>query len=50
MASILPTTYVEGFHNVDAVKKMPYTPFGKTGMHFSALGLGGAPFSNYLFG
>lgn len=50
MNPILPSTYVDGFHDVDAVKKMPYTPFGKTGMNFSAFGLGGAPFSGYFYG
>ncbi|XP_018014329.1 L-galactose dehydrogenase [Hyalella azteca] len=34
-------TYVEGFHNVDRLKKLRYNKFGKTDMVVSHIGLGG---------
>ena len=37
---MLPKTYVEGFHDIDAVKKMEYTSFGKTGLEISKLSYG----------
>lgn len=41
---MLPPTYVEGFHDLEAVKKMEYRSLGKTGMIVSKLSLGGGPF------
>ncbi|XP_076236038.1 uncharacterized protein LOC143180296 [Calliopsis andreniformis] len=41
---MLPPTYVEGFHNLEAVKSMEYRPLGKTGLLVSKLSLGGGPF------
>ncbi|XP_044728747.1 L-galactose dehydrogenase-like [Chrysoperla carnea] len=45
----LPPTFVKGFHDEEAVRKMKYVPFGNTGMVVSKIGLGGACFSS-LFG
>lgn len=42
----LPETYVPGFHNEEAVRKMKYVQFGETGMAFSKLGFGGATLGN----
>ncbi|XP_059146691.1 uncharacterized protein LOC131934638 isoform X2 [Physella acuta] len=42
MSSQLPETYVEGFHDLDRVKVMPYRPLGNTGLHVSLLSLGGS--------
>ncbi|XP_071803334.1 uncharacterized protein [Asterias amurensis] len=42
----LPATYVPGFHNKDAVKRMQYNQLGNTGMEVSVIGLGGYPFGN----
>ncbi|XP_043276008.1 L-galactose dehydrogenase-like [Venturia canescens] len=39
----LPPTYVEGFHDLEAVKAMEYRPLGKTGMLVSKLSFGGGP-------
>ena len=40
---MLPLTYVEGFHDKDAVEKMPYRPLGgTTGMIVSILSFGGS--------
>ncbi|KAJ9573802.1 hypothetical protein L9F63_008839, partial [Diploptera punctata] len=39
----LPETFVRGFHDEAAVKKMKYNPLGKTGLQVSHLGFGGAP-------
>ncbi|XP_045584178.1 uncharacterized protein [Procambarus clarkii] len=36
-------TYVEGFHDPEAVKKMTYHPFGNTGLKVSKMSLGGGP-------
>ena len=36
----LPATYVEGFHDLEAVKKMNYQPLGRTGMDVSKLSFG----------
>ncbi|XP_076277080.1 uncharacterized protein LOC143207467 isoform X2 [Lasioglossum baleicum] len=41
---MLPPTYVEGFHDLEAVKAMEYRPLGKTGLLVSKLSLGGGPF------
>ena len=38
--SNLPATYVEGFHNEEAVKRMKYRPLGRTGMTVSKLSFG----------
>ncbi|CAB3361680.1 Hypothetical predicted protein [Cloeon dipterum] len=38
----LPSTYVEGFHDLEAVKKMKYNLLGETGLKVSHLGFGGA--------
>ncbi|CAL7948245.1 unnamed protein product [Xylocopa violacea] len=40
---MLPPTYVEGFHDVEAVKSMEYRPLGKTGLLVSKLSFGGGP-------
>lgn len=37
---MLPDTFVEGFHNEEHVKLMPYRPLGHTGMRVSALSFG----------
>ncbi|XP_057317852.1 uncharacterized protein LOC130662908 [Microplitis mediator] len=39
----LPPTYVEGFHDLEAVKSMKYSILGKTGLLVSKLSLGGGP-------
>ncbi|XP_044016791.1 L-galactose dehydrogenase-like isoform X1 [Aphidius gifuensis] len=39
----LPATYVEGFHDLEAVKKMEYKQLGKTGLMVSKLSYGGGP-------
>lgn len=49
MDTNLPPTFVKGFHDEEAVRKMKYVPFGNTGMVVSKIGLGGACFSS-LFG
>ena len=36
----LPATYVEGFHDLEAVKKMKYQQLGRTGMDVSKLSFG----------
>nr|XP_034196630.1 L-galactose dehydrogenase-like isoform X1 [Osmia lignaria] len=41
---MLPPTYVEGFHDLEAVKTMEYRPLGKTGLLVSKLSLGGGIF------
>lgn len=38
--SNLPATYVEGFHDVEAVKRMKYQPLGRTGITVSKLSFG----------
>ncbi|XP_017876871.1 L-galactose dehydrogenase-like [Ceratina calcarata] len=38
---MLPPTYIEGFHDLEAVQKMEYRPLGKTGLIVSKLSLGG---------
>lgn len=45
----LPETFVPGFHNEEAVKRMKYTKFGETGMSVSAISLGTGGFSS-LYG
>ncbi|KZC04078.1 D-arabinose 1-dehydrogenase [Dufourea novaeangliae] len=41
---MLPPTYVEGFHDLEAVKAMEYRPLGNTGLLVSKLSLGCGPF------
>ncbi|XP_050417942.2 uncharacterized protein LOC130010302 isoform X3 [Patella vulgata] len=36
------STYVRGFHDIDAVSKMKYKPLGNTGLQISQLGYGGS--------
>lgn len=43
----LPKTFVEGFHDVKAVKKMPYRKLGNTGMELSLIGFGGGGLSGF---
>lgn len=43
----LPATYVEGFHDLEAVKKVKYVDFGKTGLKVSVLGFGAGAFGNH---
>ncbi|XP_046592509.1 L-galactose dehydrogenase isoform X1 [Neodiprion lecontei] len=38
---MLPPTYVEGFHDLEAVNKMEYRPLGNTGLLVSKLSFGG---------
>ena len=45
----LPKTYVDGFHDREAVLKMKYGSFGQTDMQVSKLAIGGATLSS-LFG
>ncbi|XP_044728708.1 L-galactose dehydrogenase-like [Chrysoperla carnea] len=45
----LPSTFVQGFHDEDAVRKMKYVPLGDTGLIVSQIGIGGTCFSS-LFG
>ncbi|XP_053999572.1 uncharacterized protein LOC128887565 [Hylaeus anthracinus] len=40
---MLPPTYVEGFHDLEAVKAMEYRPLGNTGLLVSKLSFGGGP-------
>ncbi|KAG9434982.1 L-galactose dehydrogenase isoform X1 [Apis mellifera carnica] len=40
---MLPATYVEGFHDLEAVKTMEYRELGKTGLMVSKLSFGGGP-------
>ena len=37
---LLPSTFVPGFHDKDAVLKMKYRPLGSTGLKVSILSLG----------
>lgn len=40
----LPATYVEGFHDLESVKKMRYKRLGRTELYLSELSLGGGAF------
>lgn len=40
----LPPTYVEGFHDLEAVEAMEYRTLGKTGLSISKISLGSGPF------
>ncbi|KAG8234353.1 hypothetical protein J437_LFUL014806 [Ladona fulva] len=44
---MLPPTYVEGFHDLEAVKAMKYNPLGKTGMLVSHLSIGGGALGGF---
>lgn len=37
----LPPTFVKGFHDEDAVRKMTYQKLGRTGLMVSKLSIGG---------
>jgi len=39
---MFPPTYIEGFHDPEAVKAMEYKELGKTGMFVSKLAFGSA--------
>ncbi|XP_032687994.1 L-galactose dehydrogenase-like isoform X1 [Odontomachus brunneus] len=41
--SSLPTTYIEGFHDLEAVKSMEYKKLGKTDLMVSKLAFGSGP-------
>lgn len=43
----LPATFVEGFHDLEKVKKIKYVDFGKTGLKVSNLAFGGGAFGNH---
>ena len=43
----LPSTFVEGFHDAEAVQKMKYYPLGETGLLLSHLGFGGGGLANF---
>ena len=43
----LPATFVKGFHDEAAVRKMEYRKLGRTGLMVSKLSLGGAVFSPF---
>ncbi|KAK7872651.1 hypothetical protein R5R35_002647 [Gryllus longicercus] len=47
---MLPPTFVPGFHNEEAVRKMRYNELGNTGMLVSHLGFGGGVVNPHLFG
>ena len=38
--SNLPATFVDGFHDIEAVKRMKYQPLGRTGITVSKLSFG----------
>ncbi|XP_071447525.1 uncharacterized protein [Hetaerina americana] len=44
---MLPPTYVEGFHDVEAVEAMRYSTLGKTGLVVSHLSLGGGALGGF---
>jgi len=46
----LPPTYVKGFHDETAIRKMKYRPLGKTGLLVSEISLGSGPFGGNLYG
>ncbi|CAH0557023.1 unnamed protein product [Brassicogethes aeneus] len=46
----LPETYVAGFHDVEAVRKMKYTMLGDTDIRVSKISFGTAVFSNLYSG
>lgn len=44
---VLPPTYVEGFHYLEDVKKLPYVNLGDTDLTVSRLGFGSGCFGNH---
>lgn len=44
--SDLPRTFVAGFHDEEAVRRMTYSPLGQTGLKVSKLSLGTGSLSN----
>lgn len=44
----LPTTFVKGFHDEEAVRKMTYNQLGKTGLFVSKLSIGGAALAPFF--
>nr|CAD7577523.1 unnamed protein product [Timema californicum] len=46
---MLPKTFISGFHDEEAVRKMKYSKLGDTDLEVSILGLGGAAYSG-LYG
>jgi len=45
-SGVLPETFVDGWHDPDVVKRMPYAKFGKTSRLVSKLSLGCSSFGN----
>lgn len=43
----LPPTFVKGFHDEEAVRKMKYRKLGRTDLIISKLSLGGAAYSPF---
>lgn len=43
----LPPTFVKGFHDEAAVRKMTYTQLGKTDLFVSKLSIGGGTLAPY---
>lgn len=43
----LPATFVKGFHDEEAVRKMVYNKLGKTNLMVSKLSLGGGTLAPY---
>ncbi|EDV27198.1 uncharacterized protein TRIADDRAFT_22637, partial [Trichoplax adhaerens] len=43
----LPITYIDGFHDIEAVRKMEYRRLGNTDMDVSVIGFGGAALSSF---
>lgn len=43
----LPPTFIQGFHNEEAVKKMKYQKLGRTGLMVSKLSIGGGTLAPY---
>lgn len=43
----LPPTFVKGFHDEEAVKKMKYEKLGRTGLMVSKLSIGGGTLAPY---
>lgn len=43
----LPPTFVKGFHDEEAVRKMPYLQLGRTGLLVSKLSIGGGTLSPF---
>lgn len=43
----LPATFVKGFHDAAAVRKMKYNVLGRTGLMISKLSIGGGTLAPY---